>query len=157
MLLWNGPVSVGVEHRAEAWHGGFPVGRSLSALPFEVCLACRVCSLVGVILQGTQVHGSHGTPINSPSKREPLRNCDTGLSRWEEEMTKKAEEKWSVKGKMKDGQIMYFMFTRAHLTICLSGIWQAACSLHYFFFSINWKVWTLHYKIPWQDNFPVAC
>lgn len=144
MLLWNGPVSVGVEHGAEAWHGGFPIARSPSVLPFEVFLACRVCSLVGIILRGTWVHG---TPINSPLKRDPLRNFDTGLSRWEEEMTKKAEEKWTVKGKMKEGEIMYFMFTRAHLTICLSGIWQAACSLHYFFFSINSKVWTHHYKI----------
>ena len=141
---------------AEAWHSSFPIGTSLSALPLDMCLACRVCSLVGVILWGTRVLGSHGTPINSPSKREPLCNCNTGLSWWEEEITKKAEEKWSGKGKMKDGEIMYFMFTCAHLTICLSGIWQTACSLRYFFFSINLKIWTLHCKIQWQDNFLVA-
>ena len=76
----------------EAWHCGFPVGTSLSALPFNVCLACRVCSLVGVIPRGTRVPWSHRTPINSPLKWEPLHHHDTGLSWWEEEITKNAEE-----------------------------------------------------------------
>lgn len=121
-----------------------------SVLPFLVCLACRACSLAPVIPWGTRVPGSHGTPINSPSKWEPLRHRDTGWSRWEEDITKKAEERWSGKGKMKGGEIMYFMFTCALLTICLSGSWQTACSLHYFFFSINLKVWTLQDSVAGQ-------
>lgn len=154
MLHWNGAVSVRVGD------GRWSVAQWFSQLYATRCTPIwRVpgaCSPVGAIPRGTRVPGSCGPPINSPLKREPPRHHDTGLSRWEEEITKAAEKEWSGKGKMKDGGIMYFMLTCAHLTICLSGIWQTACSLHYFFFSINLKVWTLHYKIQWQDNFPVA-
>lgn len=99
-----------------------------------------------------------GAPICSSSKPKSLPGHGTGPGWWHwsggehvagirEMKLQRRDEKWRNN--------VFYVHMCMFNTICLSGIWQTACCLHCLFFSIDLKVWTRHYKIQWQNNFPV--
>lgn len=127
-------------------------GTTLSPLPLNMCLVCRVCSLFGVTPLGTGSLGFKGHPSFQSNSLHVIMTLvwesrRRGSQRWQKK-NKATKKRWNMK---------YFSVFYVHIcTFNNSGIWLTVWSLHYFFFSINLKAWTLHYKIQWQDYFPVA-
>lgn len=94
-----------------------------------------------------------GHPSAAFEKQQPLCNHDTSLRQWRSQRWQRKNKVQKESWKMEQCNSVFY--------VCIwifnnSGIWLTSWSLHCFFFSINLKVWTLHYKIQWQDSFPAA-
>lgn len=133
MLLWNGAVSVRVEdgHWRTTWW--FFHSTRLSTLPLNMCQACRVCSLFSVTPLGAGSLGFKGLP-SAAFQSNSLYIILTLV--WAS--GRRRSQRWQkYKRRVKDGEIVYFMFTFAHLTI-QEFVWLLGLCIS-FSFQLIWK------------------